>query len=240
MTRLYKWFDRNLKGRALYVFLIAAAIAVAYFIFFDNVLAEIDRQKLAEKEVGIEVQVSILADSIQYMVAKDKDWDEYDYDSLVSASIVTIDEQYQTFGAAYRGLDFELISDRTYETEPFEPFDYPEFSAMAEASFGSYEQHRLTVWWDAEDPETPDCYMHMTLQWVPVLDDVSDPYLIVVAINKFSVQTQTAQWLQVGIICFGVFVVLVTYILLGYIVWIVGRRKESANEIRRTAAADGD
>jgi len=229
MTRLYNWFDHALKGRKILLFLVTAAVALAYLIFFQSILEEFERVKLNEKIYDIDRAVNIIADGIKYDAVHmpHEVWEqnrEY-LDAKIALGVSEIDKGYAILARLYKGKELEKISTATHTfDEPFDPLAYPDFVAEVMSKFNVAGSYAYTVTWYGAGDGGHD--LHMRYRWVPVIDHVDDPYLIVFGVSKYSIQTSIQAWLTVGIIIFGVYIVVVTLALIGYILYIIDRRKE--------------
>jgi len=233
MTKLYRLFDHTLKGRRLFLFLIVAAVALAYLFFFQNVFQEIENLKLQEKIYDIERDVNIIANGIKFDAEnmRHDDWEanrEF-LDAKVALGISEIDKEYAILARLYKGDDLIKISTATHTfDEPFDPLSYPDLVDEIKAHRNTRGSFPYSVTWYGAGDGGHD--LHLRYRWVPIVDHVDDPYLIIIGVSRYSIQSSIQTWLVVGIVFFGFYIVVVTWSLIGYIVYIIDRRKEVTGE----------
>jgi hypothetical protein len=187
--------NKGLFGRgAIILCTIALIIALVSAAMFWYLFAEIDRETLHEKLIAVERELNVIVGDIQYEVDKDADWNQYDYDSKVSNSMSEIDSHHMTFACAYKriGTQYENISARTpsYEDSPFDPFASKDFvAAIKERTEGT-----VIIPFTPTGAKQRDMYTHFRV--VPNPEQVADPYLLVIAVSKYSVTAEAAGWLS--------------------------------------------
>ena len=165
-------------------------ITIAFAIYIGLNLNSISiAEKLTEKVFELTRTLEIIADEIQWTVDTDKDWGSYNYDARVGHIMSEMDGKPLVYSAALKedddGLLFD-ISDRkpSYDEVPFDPRIFPEFmNAIVDTESGV-----VKVWWEANPSKgVPGRTMYVIYRWVPT--GVSDPYLLVFAISKYTVDT---------------------------------------------------
>lgn len=150
-----------------------------------------EKRVVAEKLIEVEREVNIIADDIRRKVLTDDDWDTYDYVGKITSAVEVIDEQHMVFGGVYQGEDLLNLSQRTatYENEPFDPKAFPEFLKMVEEKKHRVGTHALSVHWEPESKNVENRDAYIMFRWVPLVEGIDNPFLVVVAISDSTVET---------------------------------------------------
>jgi hypothetical protein len=244
---MYKLFDKHIKGKRIGVFLIAVVLVIAQWLFLEEAFAELESEKIIEKRIEISKGIDRLTNLLQIQLDIDDDWGEYDYQRSLSAVIASYDSDPMTYAALYQlavdpgdadaeiaadGTLYDLRSERTesYTGMPFIPLAYPEVASAVTAWHtrpDGIDRGQIIVWFDPDGKGgEPGRDMYIFFRWFPAPESVDNPYLILCAISKYSVETTTAEWVAHGTVASGLTLIAVDVILLGYIMHIIGRRRE--------------
>ena len=190
----------------------AIALTVVFSLMSDYRLEQQFQTKLVEKRD----QVDLIANDIDYLIAKDNDWATYDYESMLASSVEFIDAQYMVFAAGYN-QDFRLIGQRTKsEAIEFNPLGYPEFiDAVLHTENGT-----IGLWFEDEITGVVGREMMVYYRWIPSNVGLSNRYLITVGISRMSVEHVDTAW--VGIV-FAFSTVILNYSMIGYMMYLRGK-----------------
>ena len=175
-----------------YLLLLPILIAALAIMYFANLTAEINTTLLEEKFLEKQLDLDLVDNLVDQLIARDNDWATYDYQSLLGDSIEFLDKQPFTFSALYTE-DLQYVSYRTpsYE-ELFDPFIDRGFKqAVLTHAQGSY----VVKYTPADQPERD---MHIYYRWVPTDTSLDQRFLSVVAISEFSISSHTADWVGWG------------------------------------------
>ena len=169
--------------------IIIGALAAAYFM---SVTVEIEHALLEEKYYEKRLELDLIDNLVDQLIIRDDDWDNYNYQALLNDSIELLDAQPFTFAALY---DEKLInlSHRTASYEDlYNPFLDDGFkSVVLENESGNYISS-----YTPKDQPVRDMLIYW--RWVPTDKGLSNRFLTVVAISKYSVTTHAAEWVGVG------------------------------------------
>ena len=176
-----------------YLFLLPILLMIAFSLFFHQLMSEIRNELLNEKFIEKRTNVDLIGTQIDRFIELDADWGYYDYQSIIAYNMQYIDELPMTFAAIYNE-EFESISARSpsYEGAPFEPTRYPEFIHAVKNS----EMGKLILPFTPTGDIERDMYTYF--RWVPSDPTLSNRFLTVVAISKYSVNTVSEDWISYG------------------------------------------
>jgi hypothetical protein len=150
-------------------------------------------------------------------VAVGAGWSQEEYTEFVSKATQALDDMPMTFAAAYQFADeqYVLVSNRhpSYEGSPFDPMQYPDFVELVTAQ----ESGEYRAMFAPKGSEPREMWIHF--QWVPTDPTMSNRYLIVVAISKYTVTNPVPSYVFTAQI-----ITLAETFLLN--VWLVVRQKE--------------
>ena len=212
MKRLLSWV-RN--SRNVILVGLGVAVPIAFLAFFQFTQTAINDEKLAEKIVENEDKVNIISNDIRYdadHLSKEAWAANRDYlTRKIKVDVEDIDKKYDVYARLFKGQDLEVLSD-SYQTfdAAFDPLADEGFYNAVREHFGVYGSYSYTVHFDGgEHKEGHDIYLRY--RWVPVVDWIPDPYLIVIGVGKYSLQTTTQGDLTTGFVLFGIYVVGITY-----------------------------
>ena len=223
MKNLFGDIALTLKNHNFHLLAIGLAVAVAYLVFFENMFVEFDREKLEEKIVEVEREVNLVADGIRYdaihLTKAEWEGNRAYLDDKVKAGIETIDQEYAIYAGLFKfkGSDLVALSD-SYQSYavPFDPFADGEFYGLVMSHFGVYGSFAYDTKFDGAGTGKHLHDVALRYRWVPVVDGVDDPYLIVIGVTEDSIKTKTRGWLVIGVVAFGAYVVWVTFAFVFY------------------------
>jgi hypothetical protein len=210
------WLDAALPselGRFFLLFPILFGIifAVTMMLIVDNAQAE----KLQEKFSNTKAEVDLIADRIESDITQHDDWtaeSEYYAWTLID-TVGIVDKQVMTFAAVY---DDELVnlSARTlsYERSAVDPTVY----LLFRDAVASHDTGELELWYADEPNGVEGRSMLLYYRWVPVLDGISERYLVCVAVSEYSVSTQTADWVAWAVIAIVLISTLISLACIAY------------------------
>ena len=181
MKTITKCVLRNLR-LLIVVALIAAAIILPL---------AIQSAFLVEKLHTVTDAVNMLAAGIE--MDPQKPW--FEHEMQIIGSVESLDQLEQVYASAFKITDSEpiLLTERYYETSPFEPFEYADFvSAITE-----YEYGHININYAPESQSNRD--IHVYYRWMPLYSPVGEQYLVIVGISKHSVLSKAHLWLSVGL-----------------------------------------
>jgi Signal transduction histidine kinase len=214
--------DTAWKRRGIIRILILVCIAIAVLLFLNEVRMEIDRMLLAEKTIEKQFQLDLIANQADRFVDKSDDWaNDYDhYLETFLASIEMLDQAHMTYAALF-DENLQNLSARSpsYEGSPFEPTVFPEFVEAVKTN----KSGELILPFTPPGAEERD--MNVLFRWMPSNDNLENRVLGVVAISRFSVNTQISNWILIMSICLVVVVLVVAIII-----W----RKQMTDSLNRT------
>ena len=162
--------------------LVAAAIAVPQIV---------EDAFLREKLYTVTDSVNMLAAGIE--ADPQKGWAEHELN--VVDSVEYLDHLYQIYAGAFKVVDGkpEQITERYYETSPFEPFDYHDFvEAANHCDYG-----HIVIRYAPDSQGYRD--LHVYFRWMPLYSPAGERYLVVAGVSKHSIVEQSYVWLSVGL-----------------------------------------
>ena len=119
-----------------YLLLLPVVFLIFNALYYRYATKEIQRTLLMEKHVEIVDAVNMLAAAVD--ANPEREW--FNHERNIHDSVEYLDKQYQVYAGAYKLVDgqLELITERFYETSPFEPLEFREFcEAISTQEYGS-------------------------------------------------------------------------------------------------------
>ena len=221
---MYKWFDKKLKGPALFVLLVFGIYAIFYWFATVGAVQNFEDGILLEKRIEIQKGLNRIGDYIaledKYSVySRETAWQ----DDLIMSLMSSYDQEHMTYATVYKGTGKgqENLSARhpSYEGSPFDPFVYPNFRFAIEK-----ERGEIVLPFQPDGGEMRD--MYVSWRWTPNPAEHDNPYLLITGISKFTVAVHTADSVIYTAIWGGAGNVIANFILVGYILHIIGRRQK--------------
>jgi hypothetical protein len=83
----------------------------------------------------------------------------------------------------------------SYENAPFDPTIYPEFVAVVTAT----ERGVIDLWYEDIEHGVSGRMMKVCWRWIPADQTLSNRFLTVVAVSKYSIKTATLNWAWGGV-----------------------------------------
>ena len=190
-------FLKKIVARYLLLVPIIWLLISAVWFWRENITTE--RALLMEKFD----QAVTLTESLAAAVEANTDRKWLDHEQNIRNCAEYIDSLYQVFGAAYKpfmeayayrqdGGSLELITEREYETSPFEPLQYAEFTKAV----GENEKGTITINYKPEKQDYRD--LHMYYRWMPLYSSPKERFLVVVGVSKYSVVSTIPMWKTIG------------------------------------------
>jgi hypothetical protein len=181
-------------------------------------MSEIDRGILSEKYLEKQLDIDLLGSQIDRFVELDADWADYDYERVIAYNMERLDSIPLTFAASYNE-QLANVSVRTPDVQgaPFDPTVYPEFITAVREN----EQGKLVLRFDPEIAATRDMYLYF--RWVPTDVSLSNRYLTVVAISKYSVSNVSADWVGYGAVALIIITSVLNFVMIAVICHISSR-----------------
>ena len=199
------------SGKSNFGIFIPIIVAVVLLLLFNLAEEEIDRMLLAEKVIEKKFEIELIAEQTDRFIEKSSDWDSnYDhYISTILISVEMLDQLEMTYAAVF-DENLENLSARSpsYEGSPFEPETHQEFvDAIHNTEMGD-----LIIPFTPPGAEMRDMYLHY--RWIPSDSSLDNRVLAVVAISKYSVNTNISTWVQVAAI-----IVVIAAVIIAIFVW---------------------
>ena len=178
-----------------YLLLLPIVIAVLACVYFQNAIISINDTLLAEKLTEKQLELDLICNQVDMLIARDDDWERYNYEAMLEDSITLLDGLPMTYAAIF-SQDLENLGARSpsYQ-EAFEPFAASEY--LVEAVLSNEQGHAVIPFTPAESVERD---MHLYYRWVPTDQSLNNRYLVMVAISRFSITNQVAEWVTKGAI----------------------------------------
>jgi len=228
-------FDR--KARVLVIITLCVAFLFAFAGYL--VVAEFEDEKFQERSIMVDRILNVyVADTIQQLVYANNDWHTYNYDFVVTNIISRINQEHISYAAAFRlysgegndkhaetqmidGNRYVVLSKRAtaIDDEKFDPLSY---SGFVNKIMDSYHNKNEAKGHDylKFNTKTGQVTMYVTYRWVPIPDSVDNPYLIMVAINRFNVETPMANWI---VFLFAMMIVAIVALPIAYVAFAKNR-----------------
>ena len=173
-----------------YLLLLPILFLVAGALFFRFANREIQNALLQEKYVEIVHSVDMLAAAVE--ANPGRLWQ--DHERNITDSVEYLDQLYQVYAAAYRPVDggFTLITERFYETSPFEPFDFCEFTD----AINGQDSGGIVIGYAPEGQAYRELYIYF--RWMPLYSQPDERYLVIGGVSVHSVTVSVPQWVSAG------------------------------------------
>ena len=164
------------------VFLLLSAL------YYKYEIKEIQGALLLENYNKAVNYVDVLASAVE--ANKERKW--LDHEQNICDAVEFIDQLYQMYGAAYKLVDGQLllITERFYETSPFELLDFTEF---CDTVFGQ-ESGGLIIGYAPESQAYRA--LHIYFQWMPLYSPENERYLVVAGASAYSVTSTIPLWVS--------------------------------------------
>jgi len=194
-----------------YTLLIPILIALLATVYFYNLTNEINRTLLEEKFLEKQLELNLIDDLINHLIIRDKDWDTYDYQALLSDCVEFLDSQPFTFAALYSEALVNLSQRTPSYSELFNPFADVEFqNAVLTNEQGDYSLSYTP-------PEAASREMKIYYRWTPSDISLEERFLTIVAISEYSVTHHAANWVGWGAIALIIIVTVLNTVLIALI-----------------------
>lgn len=177
----------------------------------------IQQEKLNEKFLDKITDVDIITRPVEMYA----DWETQRqfYETSLVYGVEALDEAYMTFAAIYDHDLNHVLSKRnpSFENAPFEPMGYSRFREAVSATLENPEHSdgQTTLYFEDKAHGVEGRDMLVYWRWTP--DDVSEQYLVVVGISKYSVASEITvevEWIVGGM-------AVITSVLNFVLVWAV-------------------
>jgi len=190
-------------------------------VFFSMLMKQSEKNLINEKFEEKKLEVAMMANHVDKFIARDNDWEqEHDYyqQSLVY-DMDALDSANMTYAVVYN-YALEPLSKQVNYQGGFNPMVYPNFiKAVHENEMG-----------DMIFPFTPsngparDVYLHY--RWIPTGPQYNNRFLVVVAMSKYTIVTQTEGWYKTGSVALIVVTSILNIAMIAVIGWLVEQRKK--------------
>jgi hypothetical protein len=206
---------------------IPCLIVILAFLPFDLMtMAEIQEEKLQEKFTDYSGRIDqICSDLDGYSASVDSPDADY-YLGVYEWNIEYMDGLDMTFAALYDD-DLRTVTERdeSYAGSPFDPTVYPSFVGEVKNGdpFGT-----ATLSFTPDGATARD--MHVYWRWTD-LDGQERQYLLVIAISKYTVSTETADWIGAVSILRDLFLLFIVFTFTSYVNHI-GKQYQARTEER--------
>ena len=137
---------------------------------------------LREKAVEIQHSIDMLAAGVDGAQGLSR----HERERLVCDQVEHLDGLYQVYAGAFARFDgaYGLITERVYETSPFEPFDFAQFvEAVTLNDYGF-----MMIHYAPEDQGARD--LHVYYRWMPSHAPREERLLVVGGVSKYSIVSQ--------------------------------------------------
>ena len=180
----------RLDGWRKYILIAPMLFLVFSAVFFSRANKEIKQSLMQEKYYEIIHAVDMLGAAVE--ANPDRPWG--DHERNIVDSVEYLDGLEQVYAAAYEPTDsgLALITDRTFETSIFEPFDYSEFVEM----IGEKESGTITIGYTPEHQSYRELYIYF--RWMPVYSAPHSRYLVVAGVSEHSIIVKVGAWVSMG------------------------------------------
>jgi len=182
-----------------YILLLPLLVLGGFCIYFP--IAQESTETLLVQELALERQQSIgtICSVINNFIAKNPEWDGCE-ETLVSI-IEYIDQNYKTTFAQVYDHDLNAltkVSPGARGGQKHDPLNYSQFISAVTAARSGSGQGDLVYWY--ENPEAGGRDVYISFRWVPMSRDVSERYLVVLGVSKYSINSNINSGLQKGAI----------------------------------------
>ena len=173
-----------------YLFLLPVLVLILNAIYFKFITDEIKRALLGEKYTEIVNAVDMLGAAAE--ADADRLW--LNHKDSIRDSVEFLDGLYQIYAALYMCADEQifLVSDRVYETSPFEPLEYSYFREAV----SSRESGSVVIGYAPDGQTHRD--MHIYFKWLPLYLPSGERYFVAAGVSSYSVVTSISVWVSAG------------------------------------------
>jgi len=180
-----------LNSRWKYLLLIPIIFLVANAVYFKNAITEIENALLMEKYNETVNTVNMLAATVE----ENSGLEQIEKERIIHDMIEFTDKLYQIYAGAYKLIEGEyiLMTERFYETSPFEPFDFAEFAETVPTQ-GSGD---IVIGYAPENQEYRE--LHLYFRHMPANSPTGEHYLVVAGVSKYSVTSSIPAWVSSGL-----------------------------------------
>ena len=169
----------------LYAMPILLGVLLAFLV--RSGLQEYNRAMLAEKLMEKQLQIDVIAEQMDQLIAQGDNWhvDYAHYTDSITISMALLDKADMTYAAVF-DENLKNLSARSpsYEGSPFMPEEHESFVVAVQKN----EKGILIVPFSPADSEERDMYLYY--RWMPTDKTLQGRFLAVVAISEYSINTQ--------------------------------------------------
>ena len=202
------------------------------------------------------LDIACICGTIDYLVDKNKDWNNRDYLSVLQNIVSTIDatgavheslrETESTLinavsiidatGGTHASLydrELNLLSNRTplFDGTLININDYPEVKEACNANLSGYMT--INVF---KTVKVPPHKMYLYWRWVPTDAKYTNKYLILIGVSQYSVNTQIAKWIKCG--STGVVIIATVYTVGALLAIFISYRKRRKTDLLEGAVRE--
>jgi len=175
--------------------------------YFMHASKEIQNALLREKYDETINFVEMLSSAVE--ANTERVWS--DHEQNIINSVEYADKLYQIYAGAYKLVDDNLIliNECFYETSPFEPFDFVEFTDAAMTQ----ESGSLIIGYTPENQKYRE--LNLYFKWMPLYSPPNERYLVIAGVSKYSVTSAVPLWVSMGqLVNMGVTFIINTWLIL--------------------------
>ena len=191
---------------------------IAFFIYIGN---ENQKNLLSEKFEEKKQEVAMMAYQMDNILKMENDWQSRHsyYQTTLIYNMELLNRSNWTYAAVFDSKLNQLSRQVNYDGG-FDPLSYPDFKTSIQTSeIGDKLYH-----FDPTVGPARDVYLHY--RWIPTGGEYSDRFLVVVAISKYSIVTQTSTWYQLGAIALTVTTTILNLIIIVALTRLADERKK--------------
>ena len=170
---------------------------VLIFVFsFYYLMDGIQTEKFNEKFIDKKFDLDLIADNTEWWINRDDDWEAerqfYEDNLIINAHM--LDNVKFVFSAIYNN-DLENISIPvpTYSIS-YDPFNDAKFVELIKNN----DKGELSSWFENKEAGVKGREMKVYFRWTPLIESIHDRYLLVVAISKLSVASDSSSQIIIG------------------------------------------
>ena len=172
----------------------AGLILIMFCGYFYFAFKQMDKAILKEKISDKQFYIDLICDSIDAVVEKEGNWDNYDYDSILHRAVLKIDSAKGIYAGLFDSNLNSLTEEyRTFEEVPFDPKDYPGVIEDIKNNI----RGEAVVFFNKEGVSNP-YDMHLYYRWVPTDKKYNNKLLIIVGVSKYSIDASIEDWVTYG------------------------------------------
>lgn len=167
-------------------YLLAAAlfVLVAFCGYFYYAFGHVNNVLLNEKIIDRRFDIDIICDEIDRIIEQNKDWDTYNYKSILSSLVTKIDATVGTYSELFDEQMKSLSVRRPlFGKAPFAPFNYPQLmDAIQNNEYGD-----MKIMFN-EIGAIPHI-IHVYFRWTPTDKSLKNRMLVLVGVSRFSIDS---------------------------------------------------